>query len=208
MEKLLAGRGRPLLAVLAGGGLRIDEALSLERRDVNVLKATLAVRRSKTDAGVRTVDLTPALRDELALWLDRLPGKAPTDLVFPTLKGQKDNRQNVRRRLLITGIGRANKKLAELGMEPIGKVAPHGLRRTYASLRCVAGDDVAYTAAQLGQTDPTFTLKTYTHATKRRDRLTGHELEQFNRAVEWAQWAATGSNALVVPASAEVESAA
>jgi hypothetical protein len=29
---------------------------------------------------------------------------------------------------------------------------------------------------------------------KRRDRLAGHELEQFERAIEWAQWARMGTN--------------
>jgi hypothetical protein len=37
-------------------------------------------------------------------------------------------------------------------------------------------------------------LKTYTHAVKRRERLTGHELEQFERAIEWAEWARMGTN--------------
>jgi integrase/recombinase XerC len=197
-EPLLGGRGRPLLATLAGAGLRIDEALSLQRRHVNVAKGTLEIERSKTEAGWRIVDLTPALRDELAVWLDRLPFKEPTDLVFPTLKGKKDNRQNVRRRLFVTGIERANKRLAELGIEPIGKVAPHGLRRTFAALRCVAGDDPAYTAAQIGHEDAAFTLRVYTHAVKRRERLSGAELQEFNRALEWAQWAQTGTNDAIV----------
>ena len=109
--------------------------------------------------------------------------------VFPTLKGKKDNRQNVRRRLFVTAIERANKKLVKLGIEPIGKVAPHGLRRTFAALRCVAGDDPAYTAAQIGHEDAAFTLRVYTHAVKRRERLSRTELREFNRALEWAQWA-------------------
>jgi hypothetical protein len=96
--------------------------------------------------------------------------------------------------LLVKAIEQANTRLAGLGMEPIGKVSPHGLRRTYASLRCAVGDDVPYTASQLGHEDPTFTLKTYTHAVKRRNRLTGHEKEQFERAMEWAQWAQMGTN--------------
>ena len=53
---------------------------------------------------------------------------------------------------------------------------------------------MADTAAQLGHEDAVFSLKTYTHAVKRRDRLSGHELEQFERAIEWAQWARMGTN--------------
>jgi integrase len=193
-EPLLAKRGRPLLATLAGAGLRISEALGLERRDVNLAKGTLTIRRSKTDAGLRVVDLTPALRDELATWLDRSKFKKPTDLVFPTQAGSFDNRNNVRKRLLVKAIEAANPKLVELGIEPIAAVSPHGLRRTFASLRCAVGDDVAYTAAQLGHEDAVFSLKTYTHAVKRRDRLTGHELKQFERAIEWARWAQMGTN--------------
>lgn len=193
-EPLLAGRGRPLLSTLAGAGLRISETLGLERRDVNLVKGTLTVRQSKTDASVRIVDLTPALRDELAVWLDKSEFGQPGDLVFPTQKGKPDNRNNVRKRLLVKAIEAANPKLVELGIEPIGAVSPHGLRRTFASLRCAVGDDVACTAAQLGHEDAVFSLKTYTHAVKRRDRLTGHELEQFERAIEWAQWARMGTN--------------
>lgn len=193
-KPLLAGRGRSLLATLAGAGLRIDEALSLQRRSVNLVRGTLAVTDPKTAAGVRIVDLTPALRDELALWFDRSPFKAPTDFVFPTLTGKKDNRQNIRQRLLQRAIERANEKLVGLGIEPIGRVSPHGLRCSYAALRCAVGDDVAYTAEQMGHEDPTFTLRVYTDAVKRRQRLSGAELDQFNRAIEWAQWAQMGTN--------------
>ena len=170
--------------------MRIEEALTLERHHLNLAKGTLAVVDSKTAAGVRVVDLIPSLREELALWLDRSPFKEPTDLVFPTLKGGKDNRQNVRRRLLLTAIARANVRLVQLGIEPIGEsIGLHGLRRTFASLRAAAGDDVAYTAEMLGHTDPAFSLRVYTHAVKRRQRLQGAELAEFSRAIEWAQWA-------------------
>jgi hypothetical protein len=51
------------------------------------------------------------------------------------------------------------------------------------------GDDVAYTAQQIGHEDPAFTLRVYTHAVKRRPRLVGRELLEFERALAWAQWA-------------------
>jgi integrase len=205
-EGCLARRGRPLVAVLAGAGLRIGEALALRRRDVNLARGELTVGRSKTEAGVRTVDLTPALRDELATYLLDSRWTKPDDLVFPTQSGRQDTRQNVRRRLLMPAIERANKTLAAAGIEPIGKVTPHGLRRTYATLRCAVGDDVAFTASQLGHEDARFTLRVYIAAVKRPERLAGAELVAFKQAVEWAQWALSGTSAsATVPAVAESE---
>ena len=63
----------------------------------------------------------------------------------------------------------------------------HSLRRTYASLRCACGDDVAYTSSQLGHEDARFTLKIYAQATKRRERLSGAHRKAYDRAIEWAQ---------------------
>lgn len=173
--------------------------LDLERRDVSLARGELRVRDAKTEAGIRTVDLTPALRDELALWLDRSPFKRPTDPVFPTGKGTRDNRHGVRERVVKKAIELANPKLAELSIDPIRKVTPHGLRRTYASLRCAVGDDVAFTSAQLGHEDALFSLRTYTHAVKRREKLIGAVRAEFEKAVEWAKWgddtAAMGTSA-------------
>jgi integrase len=188
-EPLHAKRGRPLLATLAGCGLRIDEALSLERQHVNRARETLTVAASKTHAGVRTVDVSPAVLAELEQLLDRIPLE-PTALVFGTRTGRKDTRQNARR-MLDTAVADANVQLAEKGIEPISKIGLHALRRTYASLHCALGDDVAYTAAQLGHVDATFTLNTYTNAVRRRQKLTEQERAEFDRAVEWARMGTT-----------------
>jgi integrase len=77
---LYGGRGRTMLAVLAGTGLRISEALALRRRAINLARGTLTVEASKTEAGHRIVDLTPALRDELAITWRPHPGRTPTIL--------------------------------------------------------------------------------------------------------------------------------
>lgn len=196
-EKYLDGRGRPLLATLAGAGLRIGEALELRRSNVNLARGTLTIEQSKTDAGVRTVDLTPALREELTLWLDKSRFKEPDDYVFPTRRGLQDCRQNVRRRLLIAAIGKANISLAEQKIDPIGPVSPHGLRRTCATLRCAAGDDPVYIASQLGHEDPTFTLRVYAQAVKHRAKLTAAERKAYDEAIEWARMG-TGEQ-IVVP---------
>ena len=54
---------RPLLATLAFAGLRVGELLALRWRDVDLATGRIHVRASKTDEGVRTVDLRPELQD-------------------------------------------------------------------------------------------------------------------------------------------------
>ena len=203
-KPLLAGRGRPLLATLAGAGLRIGEALALERRDVNILRGTLTVRASKTEAGVRMVDLTPALRDELATVARPAAGEESDCFrVRDALRAARQPQQ--RPHPALPSGDRAGERDAHeaRALEPIGNVTAHGLRRTYASLRCAVGDDPAYTASQLGHEDPTFTLRVYTHAVKRRDRLSGNEREAFDRAVDWAaiMGSKSGSDGLTVEAA-------
>jgi integrase len=112
--------------------------------------------------------------------------------------GQKHHPSNLRRDVLFPAVEKANAKLAEAGIAAIGRITFHSLRRSYASLRCACGDDVRYTADQLGHEDPRFTLKVYAQATKRRDRLTGQHLKAYDRAIEWARMGT--SDALTVPA--------
>nr|WP_281381604.1 tyrosine-type recombinase/integrase [Conexibacter arvalis] len=47
-------------------------------------------------------------------------------------------------------------------------MTPHKLRHTYASILVACGTDPATVMAQLGHTDPHFTLRTYVHVTDRR----------------------------------------
>jgi integrase len=84
---------------------------------------------------------------------------------------------------LKTALRHANERLAELKIEPLSEhISPHSLRRTYISLRAVLGDSPVAIAEAVGHTDPTFTLCVYAKATKRRERLTGSYLAEF----EWA----------------------
>src|SRR5437764_1401967 len=92
-EPLYGKRGRPLLATLAGTGLRIGDALAVQRQHVNRARGTLLVVASKTDAGMRAVDLTPAVLAELESLMDRIP-EGPAALLFGTRSGRKDTRGN------------------------------------------------------------------------------------------------------------------
>jgi integrase len=184
-----------LLATLAGARVRVGEALALTWENVNTDRGELVVLASKTEAGRRTVDLTPALRDELAAWHRRTRYPARSDFVFPNGKGRQDNRNNVRRRLLEPAVANANVKLATAGIEPITNLTTHGLRRTYGSLRHAVGDEAVYTATQIGHADASFTLRVYTVAAKRRERMSEGERAEAERAYAWAGWTALGTSA-------------
>jgi integrase len=60
------GTGRLLLAILAGAGLRIGEALALRWQHVDLGTRSLHVTDAKTTKGIREVHLTPALHRQLA----------------------------------------------------------------------------------------------------------------------------------------------
>jgi integrase len=81
----------------------------------------------------------------------------------------------------------ANRKLEKLGIEAISeRVTPHSLRRTYASMRAACGDDPIYISEQSGHTDIRVTTRYYTKAVKRRAKLSGAYLAEYERALAWA----------------------
>ena len=182
-----------LLALIAGAGLRIGEALALRWQHIDLATGTLHGVDSKTAAGVRSVDLTPALREQLVLWRAESDFTEPDHHVLTTSSGRKHNPSNLRRDVLRPAIEAANKRLAKDGIAPIAAVTFHSLRRTYASLRCAVGDDVRYSSSQIGHTDVRFTLTVYAQATRRRERLSGPHLKAYDRAIEWAQMASRPS---------------
>lgn len=161
--------------------MRNGEACALDWADVNLASGTLAVGAAKTEAGIRQVDAPAALREELAEQKTRsgqLDGPA-----FPNRRGGRQTPSNVERHLK-AAIRRANESLRQLGIEPISEaVAPHSLRRLYASLRFALGDDPVYVAEQLGHTEPAFSMKVYARAVRRRERLIGTALREFDKAV-------------------------
>lgn len=87
---------------------------------------------------------------------------------------------------LDTAVKEANARLADAGIEPIAKVSPHSLRRTFASLRHALGEDPIYVAEQGGWSNPSFPMRVYAKAARRRQKLTGAHLAAFDRALDWA----------------------
>jgi len=188
-----AGENRALLAMMILGGLRVGELCALRWRSVNIAGGKLRVEKSKTDAGERTVDMSPDLIEEMKLHRAQSRQAEPDDLVFPTRRGTPQNRSNIRSRVLGAAVKRANEKRTEAGLPPIVGVTNHSLRRTFASLLYEAGASPAYVMAQLGHASPALALEVYTKVMERQ-RDTGQRMDALIRGAEWAQ---KGTNDLV-----------
>ncbi len=195
---------RAILATLVFAGLRISELEELRWRDVDLAAGRLTVRESKTDAGMREVDLLPALVDVLrehkaatlstggnVTSLDAARALADAR-VFGTRTGKAHSQANVRERMLAPAVERASAALVASGASPLPDgLTPHKLRHTFASVLVALGTDPAVTMAQLGHADPAFTLRVYTHGMRRSDA----ERSALRELVGIEQTAPKGTNA-------------
>lgn len=164
---------RALLATLVFAGLRIGEALALRWQDVDLAGGHLRVGAAKTAAGVREVDLLPALRGELAEHKAGARDARPDALVFATSEGTPQTATNVRRRVLAKAVEKADERLAKAEASPLPeRLTPHSLRRTFASLLFALGRTAPEVMDQLGHTDPKLTLRIYARAMRRDARET------------------------------------
>lgn len=167
-----AARGRslmgPLVALLAYGGLRISEALSLtwgpDGVDLDHEQPRVTVQRAgtKTDAGARTIGLDAQTAARLRR--HRLATGRPADgrLVFSREDGSRLGRSGRVR-------GGLRRVYAAAGVDPPkGSRGSHLLRHTSGSMLADAGVGGHDIAARLGHADAGFTARTYVHADRGR----------------------------------------
>src|SRR5260221_4604728 len=124
-----------LVMFAAATGLRPGEWIAVEQRDVDRVARVVYVRRAyrndrlkctKTEGSVRAVPLQAVALEAL----DRLPARADTELLFPSLRGAYFDLHNFRTR---------EWKPAQLaaGISPLRRV--YGLRHTFATFPLRAG---------------------------------------------------------------------
>jgi integrase len=191
---------RTILSTLVFSGLRISELVELRWRDVDLAAGRITVRASKTDAGMRRIDLLPALHHELKTYK---AGQTYHDgRVFSTSTGGPLNPSNIRNRVLAPAVKRANKNLAKAELVPLPEgLSPHKLRHTYTSVLAALGTDPGAMMDQLGHTDPGFTLGVYRHSMRRdqesKDRLralVGEDVEAPQAGVSGTNSGTNGQN--------------
>ncbi|MGB2985596.1 MAG: site-specific integrase [Phycisphaerae bacterium] len=157
-------RNRALIALLYRTGLRINEALGLYPKDLDLTDGCIRVLNGKGGRS-RTVGLDPGAAAVIERWLDArsrisldptgqsglaLGGRHP---VFCTLRGDSMAAAYVRVML---------KRLAvRAGIDK--RVHAHGLRHTHAAQLRAEGVDIAIISRQLGHTSITTTARYLDH---------------------------------------------
>jgi integrase len=157
-----------ILATLVFAGPRAHELCNLLWRDVDLANGRISIGRSKTPAGLREITMLPILRDILAAHKAAAYRSGSDDLVFPSGTGGRRDKGNLRTRVLLDALKRADEILESRGLIPLPRgLTPHKLRHTFASVLIACGEDPISVMKQLGHTDPGFTLRVYSHLMSR-----------------------------------------
>lgn len=148
---------RALIFVLMIAGLRISEALALRCGDIDLFNRTINVRKSKTGAGRRRVDIHEPLWSELIAY-KRARGDTWTKdaYVFRTRNGTPLSRHNVSRRTMPRLVREAKQLRRQQGHPPISaRVTAHAMRHAYVALLAHSSSPRIYVQRQAGHKRPT-----------------------------------------------------
>jgi integrase len=105
----------PMIGTLIFAGLRSGEMGALLRRDVDLSAGRILIRKSKTAAGSREVTVSPILSSLLKRKPGLYPCRSPQELVFATRTGRPRDKDNIRSRILLPAVVRADKLLKREG---------------------------------------------------------------------------------------------
>ncbi len=169
------GQTRLLLLTAANTGCRAGELLALKWRNVDLVEGTISIDATegnfiqgrftspKTEASVRTIDLTPSIVNALAVAKD----SSVSDLVFPNSTGRPQAWTNFLQRQFTPLLKKAD----------LPHITPHCLRHFYAVQLFKAGLNPVYIKEQLGHSNLTTTLDIYADHLPKKVKGMGQKIE-------------------------------
>ncbi|MFC5699234.1 site-specific tyrosine recombinase XerD [Pseudomonas sp. GCM10022186] len=152
-------RDRAMLEVLYACGLRVTELVSLTLEQLNLRQGVLKV------FGKGSKERLVPLGEEAIAWLERYQREArpflldgrPSDVLFPSLRGEQMTRQTfwhrIKHQAQVAGIGKS--------------LSPHTLRHAFATHLLNHGADLRVVQMLLGHSDLS-TTQIYTHIARAR----------------------------------------
>ncbi|MBC2657630.1 site-specific tyrosine recombinase XerD [Pseudomonas sp. MSSRFD41] len=159
LGEAIGQRDRAMLEVLYACGLRVTELVSLTLEQVNLRQGVLRVM------GKGSKERLVPMGEEAIAWVERylrdaraeLLGGRPSDVLFPSLRGEQMTRQTfwhrIKHQARVAGIGKA--------------LSPHTLRHAFATHLLNHGADLRVVQMLLGHSDLS-TTQIYTHVARAR----------------------------------------
>ena len=186
------GRGyvgrRAVCEILGRSGPRVSELCGVRIGHVRLHDpegVRFRIPESKTETGIREVQISPDLVEVIIEHIDQLrrAGRptGPNDYLVQNLKGGQMSRQRAAK-IVGEAARRASEELTENGLPPLPRITPHSLRRTYISSALLANNfDVKWVMGQLGHADSKMTLDVYAQLEQRVDRSHGTSFDRLIR---------------------------
>ena len=184
------GRGymgrRVVVEILGRSGVRASELCDIKVGHVRLHDpdgARFQIPDSKTETGIREVQMSPDLVAAVVEHLDRLRRigvpTEPDDYLVPNTRGGRIARQRVAK-IVGEAAASATERVAAQGLPPLPRVTPHSLRRTYISIALIANNfDVKWVMGQVGHADSKMTMDVYAHLEQRVKRDHGTNFDRL-----------------------------
>ncbi|MEX5566816.1 site-specific tyrosine recombinase XerD [Pseudomonas syringae] len=159
LSEPIGERDRAMLEVLYACGLRVTELISLTLEQVNLRQGVLRVM------GKGSKERLVPMGEESIVWVelylrgarDELLGGKPSDVLFPSTRGDQMTRQTfwhrIKHQATVAGIGKS--------------LSPHTLRHAFATHLLNHGADLRVVQMLLGHSDLS-TTQIYTHVARAR----------------------------------------
>ena len=167
----IVSQRRAIIATLTASGTRNTELCVLRWQDLDFHRYKIRIPAAKSNRGVREIDMTPWLREQLLIYRASLGDVRPDGPVFPTRDQSFRDKDNLNRRV-VAPVGRAAATLrSQRGLAPLPTgLSAHVFRRTYITLMAEAGAPITYVQDQVGHESARLTLEIYARVSRSRDR--------------------------------------